>query len=144
MRVGDSEILVIGPIPHLCKIQIQGVDPKSVVPPPGKYLKSSVYRDSDWVGRAKVLHTVYMLCGRTRDDQPLVIFPPHSRLLTPKNCSCESTGGSLHFPFQRHVQATDFTKAFGPDELRAALASREREFQAFLSRYPPKGGSTYK
>lgn len=55
-------------------------------------------------------------------------------LLTPKNCSCESTGGSLHFPFQRHVQATDFTKAFGPDELRAALASREREFQAFLSR----------
>lgn len=61
--------------------------------------------------------------------------PPCSRLLSANNCSCESSTGSLHLPFQRQVQATDFTKAFDPEELKAASASREREFQAFLSRY---------
>ncbi|KAF0883330.1 B4GN1 acetylgalactosaminyltransferase, partial [Crocuta crocuta] len=50
------------------------------------------------------------------------------------NCSCEASGGSLRFPFQRQVRATDLTKAFDPEELRAASASREQEFQAFLSR----------
>ncbi|XP_006757378.1 PREDICTED: beta-1,4 N-acetylgalactosaminyltransferase 1 [Myotis davidii] len=55
-------------------------------------------------------------------------------LLSANNCSCESSTGSLHLPFQRQVQATDFTKAFDPEELKAASASREREFQAFLSR----------
>lgn len=61
---------------------------------------------------------------------------PHlpSRLLF-GNCSCEASGGSLRFPFQRQVRATDLTKAFDPEELRAASASREQEFQAFLSRY---------
>ena len=43
--------------------------------------------------------------------------------------------GSLHLPFQRQVQAIDFTKAFDPEELKAASAVREQEFQAFLSRY---------
>lgn len=65
------------------------------------------------------------------DDPPL----PRSRLLSGNNCSCESSAGSLHLPFQRQVQATDFTKAFDPEELKAASASREQEFQAFLSRY---------
>ncbi|XP_022427416.1 beta-1,4 N-acetylgalactosaminyltransferase 1 isoform X3 [Delphinapterus leucas] len=55
-------------------------------------------------------------------------------LLPTNNCSCESSGGSLHLPFQRRVQAIDFTKAFDPEELRAASALREQEFQAFLSR----------
>uniref|UniRef100_A0A673TBY8 Beta-1,4-N-acetyl-galactosaminyltransferase 1 n=1 Tax=Suricata suricatta TaxID=37032 RepID=A0A673TBY8_SURSU len=55
-------------------------------------------------------------------------------LLSGNNCSCEASGGSLHFPFQRQVRAIDLTKAFDPEELRAASASREREFQAFLSR----------
>ncbi|XP_072828628.1 beta-1,4 N-acetylgalactosaminyltransferase 1 isoform X4 [Vicugna pacos] len=55
-------------------------------------------------------------------------------LLSANNCSCESSGGSLHLPFQRQVQAIDLTKAFDPEELRAASASREQEFQAFLSR----------
>ncbi|XP_057558461.1 beta-1,4 N-acetylgalactosaminyltransferase 1 isoform X1 [Hippopotamus amphibius kiboko] len=55
-------------------------------------------------------------------------------LLSANNCSCESSGGSLPLPFQRQVQAIDFTKAFDPEELRAASASREQEFQAFLSR----------
>ncbi|XP_008146932.1 beta-1,4 N-acetylgalactosaminyltransferase 1 [Eptesicus fuscus] len=55
-------------------------------------------------------------------------------LLSGNNCSCESSAGSLHLPFQRQVQATDFTKAFDPEELKAASASREQEFQAFLSR----------
>ncbi|XP_024592694.1 beta-1,4 N-acetylgalactosaminyltransferase 1 isoform X1 [Neophocaena asiaeorientalis asiaeorientalis] len=54
--------------------------------------------------------------------------------LSTNNCSCESSGGSLHLPFQRQVQAIDFTKAFDPEELRAASALREQEFQAFLSR----------
>ncbi|XP_059968330.1 beta-1,4 N-acetylgalactosaminyltransferase 1 isoform X2 [Mesoplodon densirostris] len=55
-------------------------------------------------------------------------------LLSTNNCSCESSGGSLHLPFQRQVQAIDFTKAFDPEELRVASALREQEFQAFLSR----------
>ncbi|XP_068416879.1 beta-1,4 N-acetylgalactosaminyltransferase 1 isoform X3 [Eschrichtius robustus] len=55
-------------------------------------------------------------------------------LLSTNNCSCESSGGSLHLPFQRQVQAIDFTKAFDSEELRAASALREQEFQAFLSR----------
>ncbi|XP_006093612.1 beta-1,4 N-acetylgalactosaminyltransferase 1 isoform X1 [Myotis lucifugus] len=55
-------------------------------------------------------------------------------LLSGNNCSCESSTGNLHLPFQRQVQATDFTKAFDPEELKAASASREQEFQAFLSR----------
>nr|XP_020018817.1 beta-1,4 N-acetylgalactosaminyltransferase 1 isoform X1 [Castor canadensis] len=55
-------------------------------------------------------------------------------LLTQNNCSCESSGGNLLLPFQRQVRAIDFTKAFDPEELRAASASREQEFQAFLSR----------
>ncbi|KAF3826079.1 hypothetical protein GH733_006193 [Mirounga leonina] len=54
--------------------------------------------------------------------------------LSGNNCSCESSGGSLYLPFQRQVGAIDFTKAFDPEELRAASASRELEFQAFLSR----------
>ncbi|XP_032276803.1 beta-1,4 N-acetylgalactosaminyltransferase 1 isoform X2 [Phoca vitulina] len=54
--------------------------------------------------------------------------------LSGNNCSCESSGGSLYLPFQRQVGAIDFTKAFDPEELRAASASREQEFQAFLSR----------
>lgn len=62
-------------------------------------------------------------------------LPPCPRLLSGNNCSCESSGGSLHLPFQRQVQAIDFTKAFDPEELKAASASREQEFQAFLSRY---------
>ncbi|XP_004692661.1 PREDICTED: beta-1,4 N-acetylgalactosaminyltransferase 1 [Condylura cristata] len=57
-----------------------------------------------------------------------------ARLLAWNNCSCESSGGGLHLPFQRHVQAMDLTKAFHPEELRAASASREQEFQAFLLR----------
>ncbi|XP_013972669.2 beta-1,4 N-acetylgalactosaminyltransferase 1 isoform X2 [Canis lupus familiaris] len=55
-------------------------------------------------------------------------------LLSGNNCSCESSGGSLHLPFQRQVRAIDLTKAFDPQELLAASASREQEFQAFLSR----------
>uniref|UniRef100_A0A5F5Q1F4 Beta-1,4-N-acetyl-galactosaminyltransferase 1 n=1 Tax=Equus caballus TaxID=9796 RepID=A0A5F5Q1F4_HORSE len=55
-------------------------------------------------------------------------------LLSGNNCSCESSVGSLHLPFQRQVRAIDLTKAFGPEELRAASALREQEFQAFLSR----------
>ncbi|XP_029061835.1 beta-1,4 N-acetylgalactosaminyltransferase 1 isoform X1 [Monodon monoceros] len=55
-------------------------------------------------------------------------------LLSTNNCSCESSAGSLRLPFQRQVQAIDFTKAFDPEELRAASALREQEFQAFLSR----------
>uniref|UniRef100_A0A8C6QSB4 Beta-1,4 N-acetylgalactosaminyltransferase n=1 Tax=Nannospalax galili TaxID=1026970 RepID=A0A8C6QSB4_NANGA len=50
------------------------------------------------------------------------------------NCSCESSGGRLTLPFQRQVRATDLTKAFDPEELRAVSATREQEFQAFLSR----------
>lgn len=65
------------------------------------------------------------------DDLPSI----PSRLLSRHNCSCEPSGGSLHLPFQRQVQAIDFTKAFDPEELRTASASREQEFQAFLSRY---------
>lgn len=63
---------------------------------------------------------------------------PSSRLLSGNNCSCESSGGSLHLPFQRQVRAIDLTKAFDPQELLAASASREQEFQAFLSRYQPE------
>ncbi|KAI5935012.1 Beta-1,4 N-acetylgalactosaminyltransferase 1 [Manis javanica] len=55
-------------------------------------------------------------------------------LLSRHNCSCEPSGGSLHLPFQRQVQAIDFTKAFDPEELKTASALREQEFQAFLSR----------
>ncbi|XP_043302685.1 beta-1,4 N-acetylgalactosaminyltransferase 1 isoform X2 [Cervus canadensis] len=55
-------------------------------------------------------------------------------LLTANNCSCESSEGSLHLPFQRQVQAFDFTKAFDPEELSSVSALREQEFQAFLSR----------
>uniref|UniRef100_A0A7N5K6F2 Beta-1,4-N-acetyl-galactosaminyltransferase 1 n=3 Tax=Caniformia TaxID=379584 RepID=A0A7N5K6F2_AILME len=55
-------------------------------------------------------------------------------LLSGNNCSCESSGGSFYLPFQRQVRAIDLTKAFDPEELRAASASREQEFQAFLSR----------
>nr|KAF6451718.1 beta-1,4-N-acetyl-galactosaminyltransferase 1 [Molossus molossus] len=55
-------------------------------------------------------------------------------LLSGNNCSCESSAGSFHLPFQRQVQAIDFTKAFDPEELKAASALREQEFQAFLSR----------
>ncbi|XP_058413779.1 beta-1,4 N-acetylgalactosaminyltransferase 1 isoform X3 [Diceros bicornis minor] len=55
-------------------------------------------------------------------------------LLSGNNCSCESSGGSLLLPFQRQVRAIDLTKAFDPEELRAASALREQEFQAFLSR----------
>lgn len=65
----------------------------------------------------------------------LMTPPPCSRLLSGNNCSCESSARSLRLPFQRQVQATDFTKAFDPEELKAASASREQEFQAFLSRY---------
>lgn len=60
---------------------------------------------------------------------------PPSRLLSGNNCSCESSGRSFYLPFQKQVQAIDLTKAFDPEELRAASASREQEFQAFLSRY---------
>lgn len=67
-------------------------------------------------------------------------LPHRSRLLSGNNCSCESSVGSLHLPFQRQVRAIDLTKAFGPEELRAASALREQEFQAFLSRYQHKGG----
>lgn len=55
-------------------------------------------------------------------------------LLAQNNCSCESSGGSLPLPFQRQVRAIDLTKAFDPEELKAASAAREQEFQAFLSR----------
>ncbi|KAM9228926.1 beta-1,4 N-acetylgalactosaminyltransferase 1 isoform 5-T5 [Dugong dugon] len=55
-------------------------------------------------------------------------------LLAQNNCSCESSGRGLSLPFQRQVQAFDLTKAFDPQELRAASAAREQEFQAFLSR----------
>ncbi|KAM5332687.1 beta-1,4 N-acetylgalactosaminyltransferase 1 isoform 3-T5 [Glossophaga mutica] len=55
-------------------------------------------------------------------------------LLSGNNCSCEPSAGGLRLPFQRQVQAIDFTKAFGPEELKAASALREQEFQAFLSR----------
>lgn len=56
------------------------------------------------------------------------------RLLTQNNCSCESTGGRFALPFQRQVRAIDLTKAFDPEELRTVSATREQEFQAFLSR----------
>ncbi|XP_017714380.1 PREDICTED: beta-1,4 N-acetylgalactosaminyltransferase 1 isoform X3 [Rhinopithecus bieti] len=56
------------------------------------------------------------------------------RLLAWNNCSCESSGGGLPLPFQKQVRAIDLTKAFDPAELRAASATREQEFQAFLSR----------
>ncbi|XP_049739663.1 beta-1,4 N-acetylgalactosaminyltransferase 1 isoform X4 [Elephas maximus indicus] len=55
-------------------------------------------------------------------------------LLAQNNCSCEFSGKGLSLPFQRQVQAFDLTKAFDPQELRAASAAREQEFQAFLSR----------
>ncbi|KAM5287823.1 beta-1,4 N-acetylgalactosaminyltransferase 1 isoform 3-T3 [Ctenodactylus gundi] len=55
-------------------------------------------------------------------------------LLAQNNCSCEASGGSLPFPFQRRVRAIDLTKAFDPKELKDASATREQEFQAFLSR----------
>ncbi|XP_062932002.1 beta-1,4 N-acetylgalactosaminyltransferase 1 isoform X7 [Cynocephalus volans] len=55
-------------------------------------------------------------------------------LLAQNNCSCESSGGGLPLPFQRQVRAIDLTKAFDPEELRAASATREQEFQAFLLR----------
>ncbi|XP_037701898.1 beta-1,4 N-acetylgalactosaminyltransferase 1 isoform X2 [Choloepus didactylus] len=64
---------------------------------------------------------------------PIRIKEEVMRLLTQNNCSCESSGGGLSL-FQRQVQATDLTKAFDPEELRAASAMREQEFQAFLSR----------
>lgn len=57
------------------------------------------------------------------------------RLLAWNNCSCESSGGGLPLPFQKQVRAIDLTKAFDPAELSAASATREQEFQAFLSRY---------
>lgn len=60
------------------------------------------------------------------------------RLLAQNNCSCESSGGSFSLPFQRQVHAIDLTKAFDPEELKAASAAREQEFQAFLSRYQQK------
>ncbi|XP_055215231.1 beta-1,4 N-acetylgalactosaminyltransferase 1 isoform X8 [Gorilla gorilla gorilla] len=55
-------------------------------------------------------------------------------LLAWNNCSCESSVGGLPLPFQKQVRAIDLTKAFDPAELRAASATREQEFQAFLSR----------
>ncbi|XP_055104000.1 beta-1,4 N-acetylgalactosaminyltransferase 1 isoform X3 [Symphalangus syndactylus] len=55
-------------------------------------------------------------------------------LLAWNNCSCESSGGGLPLPFQKQVRAIDLTKAFDPAELKAASATREQEFQAFLSR----------
>ncbi|XP_074258911.1 beta-1,4 N-acetylgalactosaminyltransferase 1 isoform X3 [Saimiri boliviensis] len=55
-------------------------------------------------------------------------------LLAQNNCSCESSGRGLPLPFQKQVQAIDLTKAFDPAELRTASATREQEFQAFLSR----------
>ncbi|XP_054384123.1 beta-1,4 N-acetylgalactosaminyltransferase 1 isoform X4 [Pongo abelii] len=55
-------------------------------------------------------------------------------LLAWNNCSCESSGGGLPLPFQKQVRAIDLTKAFDPGELRAASATREQAFQAFLSR----------
>uniref|UniRef100_A0A2K5ELY6 Beta-1,4-N-acetyl-galactosaminyltransferase 1 n=1 Tax=Aotus nancymaae TaxID=37293 RepID=A0A2K5ELY6_AOTNA len=55
-------------------------------------------------------------------------------LLVQNNCSCESSGRGLPLPFQKQVQAIDLTKAFDPAELRTASATREQEFQAFLSR----------
>ncbi|XP_075863548.1 beta-1,4 N-acetylgalactosaminyltransferase 1 isoform X1 [Microcebus murinus] len=55
-------------------------------------------------------------------------------LLGQNNCSCESSGRGLPLPFQRQVRAIDLTKAFDPEELKAASATREQEFQAFLSR----------
>ncbi|XP_069346217.1 beta-1,4 N-acetylgalactosaminyltransferase 1 isoform X4 [Eulemur rufifrons] len=55
-------------------------------------------------------------------------------LLAQNNCSCESSGRGLPLPFQRQVRAIDLTKAFDPEELRTASATREQEFQAFLSR----------
>lgn len=77
-----------------------------------------------------------MFCGISElHGWALRTLPPGSRRLSTNNCSCESSGGSLHLPFQRQVQAIDFTKAFDPEELRAASALREQEFQAFLSRY---------
>lgn len=68
----------------------------------------------------------------------LMTLHPPSRRLSGNNCSCEASGGSFHFPFQRQLRAIDLTKAFDPEELRAASASREQEFQAFLSRYQLK------
>ncbi|XP_070927648.1 beta-1,4 N-acetylgalactosaminyltransferase 1 isoform X4 [Macaca nemestrina] len=56
------------------------------------------------------------------------------RLLAWNNCSCESSGGGLPLPFQKQVRAIDLTKAFDPAELSAASATRDQEFQAFLSR----------
>ncbi|XP_053410922.1 beta-1,4 N-acetylgalactosaminyltransferase 1 isoform X3 [Nycticebus coucang] len=55
-------------------------------------------------------------------------------LLAQNNCSCESSGRGLPLPFQRQVRAIDLTKAFDPEELRVASATREQEFQDFLSR----------
>ncbi|CAO2582101.1 Beta-1,4 N-acetylgalactosaminyltransferase 1 [Lemmus lemmus] len=55
-------------------------------------------------------------------------------LLTQNNCSCESRGGSLAFPFQRQVRVIDLTKAFGAEELKTVSVAREQEYQAFLAR----------
>lgn len=38
-------------------------------------------------------------------------------------------------PFLRQVRATDLTKAFDAEELKAVSVAREQEYQAFLARY---------
>lgn len=38
-------------------------------------------------------------------------------------------------PFLRQVRATDLTKAFEAEELKAVSVAREQEYQAFLARY---------
>ncbi|XP_055973521.1 beta-1,4 N-acetylgalactosaminyltransferase 1 [Sorex fumeus] len=55
-------------------------------------------------------------------------------LLAQNSCTCEPSGGGLSLPFQRQIHAKDLTKAFDPEELPAASAYREQEFQAFLQR----------
>ncbi|XP_040846088.1 beta-1,4 N-acetylgalactosaminyltransferase 1 isoform X1 [Ochotona curzoniae] len=55
-------------------------------------------------------------------------------LLAQNSCTCESSGGGLPLPFQKQVRAIDLTKAFNSEELKAASAAREQEYQAFLSR----------
>lgn len=57
------------------------------------------------------------------------------RLLAQNNCSCESRGGRFALPFLRQVRATDLTKAFDAEELKAVSVAREQEYQAFLARY---------
>ncbi|XP_058529040.1 beta-1,4 N-acetylgalactosaminyltransferase 1 isoform X2 [Ochotona princeps] len=65
---------------------------------------------------------------------PVKIKEQVIRLLAQNSCTCESSGGGLPLPFQRQVRAIDLTKAFDSEELKAASAAREQEYQAFLSR----------